>query len=117
MMAVSDEFLEYVLDQLSDWAEVQARRMFGGAGLYRRGKMFGLLADDVAYLKVGELNREDFQKAGSRLFQPYPGKKTLMPYGEIPAEVLEDRHELSRWAEKALAAATMESGKGQPGKE
>ncbi len=115
-MPVSDEFLEYVLDQLADWAEVLANRMFGGAGLYRQGKMFGLIADDVAFLKVGELNREDFHKAGSRLFQPYPDKKTIMPYGEIPAEVLEDRHELARWAEKAFAVATRESGKGQPGK-
>jgi DNA transformation protein and related proteins len=115
-MAISDEFMEYVLDQLSGWGEVRAKRMFGGAGLYRQGKMFGLLANDVAYLKVGELNREDFLQAGSRLFQPYPGKKTIMPYGEIPAEVLEDRDDLARWAEKAWSLATGESGKGQPGK-
>ena len=113
-MAVSAEFLEYVLDQLADWGEVRAKRMFGGAGLYRQGKMFGLIANDVAYLKVGELNREDFHQAGSRLFQPFPHKPTTMPYGELPAEVLEDRDELARWAEKALAVAARESGKGKP---
>ena len=42
-MSVSDEFLEFLLDQLSGWGGVTARKMFGGAGLYRDGKMFGLI--------------------------------------------------------------------------
>ena len=42
-MAVSDEFADYVVEQLSNWGEVSARRMFGGAGLYRDGTMFGLI--------------------------------------------------------------------------
>jgi len=46
-MPISDEFLEYVLDLLSAWGGVTARKMFGGAGLYRDEKMFGLIADDV----------------------------------------------------------------------
>jgi len=104
-MAVSDEFLEYVVDQLSTWGEVQAKRMFGGAGLYHQGKMFGLIADDVAYLKVDEVNRDEFEKAGSQPFQPYRDKKTTMPYWEIPGEVLEDQNELARWAAKAFAVA------------
>jgi len=87
-MIVNNEFLEYVLDQLSSWGQVRAKRMFGGAGLYREGTMFGLIADNVAYLKVGSLNRDDFEKAGSHPFQPYPGKKTTMPYWVIPTEVL-----------------------------
>ena len=41
-MPVSDDFTGYVLDQLSSWGGVTSRRMFGGAGLYRDGKMFGL---------------------------------------------------------------------------
>jgi DNA transformation protein and related proteins len=104
-MAISDEFLAYVLEQLSALGEVRAKRMFGGAGLYRGGNMFGLIADDIAYLKVGSLNRDDFEKAGSRPFQPYPDKKNTMSYWAIPPEVLEDREELARWAEKAIAVA------------
>ena len=33
-MSVSDEFIEYMLDQFSQWCQVTARKMFGGAGLY-----------------------------------------------------------------------------------
>ena len=105
VMPVSDEFLEYIIDQLSAWGEVRAKRMFGGAGLYHQGTMFGLIADDVPYLKVGDANRPDFEAAGSKPFQPYKAKKNIMPYWEIPEDVLEDRDELAQWANKALAVA------------
>jgi len=103
-MALSDEFVSYVVDQLSQWGHVAVRRMFGGAGLYRDGKMFGLIADNVAYLKVDDSNREDFVKAGSAPFNPYPDKvKTaVMSYYEIPPEVLEDPDALSTWAQRSL---------------
>ncbi len=44
-MAVSDEFVDYVVEQLSGWGEVSVRRMFGGAGLYREGIMFAVVAE------------------------------------------------------------------------
>jgi len=107
-MAVSAEFLNFVLDQLSLWGGVSARRMFGGAGLYREGKMFGLLADDVAYLKVDDSNRERFINAGSAPFIPFPDrvKATAMPYYSVPAEVLENREELCQWARRSLEIQT-----------
>jgi DNA transformation protein len=106
-MAVSDEFVDYVVDQLSGWGQVSARRMFGGAGLYRDGAMFGLIADDVAYLKVDDSNREDFVKEGSSAFNPYPEKtKTyVMSYYEVPADVLENPGQFAEWAERSLAIA------------
>ena len=104
-MPVSDEFLDYIVDQLSGWAEVSVRRMFGGAGLYCEGKMFALVADDVAYLKVDDSNREDFERAGSEAFQPFEEKKMTMGYYEIPVDVLEDREELGGWAQRSLEVA------------
>ena len=106
-MAVSDEFIDYVIDQLASWGEVSARKMFGGAGLYRDGTMFGLIADDVAYLKVDDSNRGHFVKAGASPFNPYPDKvKTIvLSYYEIPADVLESPDKLAEWAERSLAIA------------
>jgi len=99
--------VDFVLDQLAGWGEVSVRKMFGGAGLYCDGVMFGLIADDVAYLKVDDSNRDDFVEAGSSAFNPFPEKtKTYsMSYYEIPADVLEDRQLLSHWAERALVVA------------
>ncbi len=102
-MALSNDFLEYILDQLSDWGEVSVRRMFGGAGLYRDGLMFGLVADNVAYLKVDETNRDKFIEAGSSPFKPYPDRPTTMSYFEIPPDVLENADELIKWAEESLS--------------
>lgn len=106
-MTISDEFVDYVIDQFAGWGQVSARKMFGGAGLYSDEAMFGLIAEDVAYLKVDDSNREDFVKEGSSAFNPFPEKaKTyVMSYYEIPADILEDRELLGKWAERALAVA------------
>jgi DNA transformation protein len=106
-MPVSDEFVDYVVDQLSGWGPVSVRRMFGGAGLYRRGAMFAVIADDVAYLKVDDSNRDDFRRAGSAPFEPYPDKikTTIRTYFGIPADVLENPDELARWAERSWIIA------------
>jgi DNA transformation protein len=107
LMAISDEFVNYVIGQLDNWADVSVRKMFGGAGLYCDGIMFGLIADDVAYLKVDDSNREDFVKAGSSAFNPYPdkAKTAVMPYCEIPVDVLENPEQLAEWAQRSLSVA------------
>jgi len=70
-MAVSDSYRVYVLEQLQVVGTVTAKAMFGGVGLYRDGMFFGLIDDDTVYLKVDDSNRADFERAGSRPFQPY----------------------------------------------
>lgn len=102
-MAVSEGYLYYVLDSLGAVGEVAARRMFGGAGLYLGDLFFGLIADDVLYLKVDDGNREDYERAGMPPFVPYG--TYAMSYSQVPAEVLDDPSELKAWAEKALDAA------------
>lgn len=102
-MSVSDEFIEYMLDQFSEWGDVSARKMFGGAGLYRDGMMFGLIADDAVYLKVDDTNRKSFLDAGSSPFKPYPDKPMTMSYYEVPTDILDDREGLVKWAEISLA--------------
>ena len=102
-MSVSDDFLQFVLDQLDAWGGVSHRRMFGGAGLYRDGKMFGLVADDVAYLKVDDSNRTDFEARDCGPFKPYPDQDTVMSYYEVPSEILEDPETFETWAAKSLA--------------
>jgi DNA transformation protein len=66
-----------------------------------------VLADDVAYLKVDDSNRDDFLRAGSAPFEPYPEKiRTIIrTYFEIPAEILEDPDDLARWAQRSWLIA------------
>ncbi len=102
-MAVSYDFLEYVLDQFSAWGGITVRKMFGGAGLYRDGKMFGLVADDVVYMKVDETSRGKYEAAGSAPFKPFPDRPTMLSFFELPPEIFENREELIEWAEESLA--------------
>jgi len=105
-VSVTDEYLAYAIDQLGAFGSVTARRMFGGAGLYREGLFFGLVADDTLYLKVDDTNRPDFEAAGMEPFRPLAeGKPYAMGFYEVPADVLEEPEELVRWAEKAYEVA------------
>lgn len=105
-MAVSPEFLEFLKDQLSAFGPVNERRMFGGAGLFRDGVMFALIAEDTLYLKVDDRNRPDFEAAGMEPFTyEGKGKRMQMSYSEIPPDALEEPGDLADWANKALEAA------------
>jgi len=102
-MAVSNDFIEYIRDQLREWGLISVRKMFGGAGLYRDGKMFGLVAEDVVYLKVDDTNRKKYEAAGSRPLKPFEDHKTVLSFYEVPPEVFESPVELIEWADEALA--------------
>ncbi len=102
-MDVSDDFIEYILEQFSGWGEVYVQRMFGGFGLYRDGLMFGLVANNVAYLKVDETNKDSFIAESSEPFKPFPDRPTILSYFEIPPDILDNRDELIKWAEKSLS--------------
>jgi DNA transformation protein len=103
-LPVSPDFLDYVLEQFEPLGGVTCRRMFGGAGLYRHGVIFGLIAQDVIYLKADDATRRDFAAAGGAAFAPFDGPK-MIGYWSIPAEDLEDPDALAAWARKALAVA------------
>lgn len=105
-MAISSDFLAYVLDQLTHLGSVSSRRMFGGAGLYCEEFFFGLIADDVLYLRVNDSNRDDYTTRGMAPFQPYADRLHLsMSYFEVPADVLETPGNLVSWAQRSVAVA------------
>jgi len=104
-MAVNSEYVNYILDQLTSLGEVTSRRMFGGAGIYRSGLFFALIANDTLYFKVDNSNRPDFETAGMEPFRPFGKKSYAMHYYEVPIEVVEDGDTLKVWAEKALDVA------------
>lgn len=108
-MAVSDDFLLYVLEQLRGLGSVAARRMFGGVGLYHEERFFALISRDTLYFKVNESNRGDYEARGMGRFRPFADRPQLsMTYYEVPADTIEDADECVVWARKsaAIAAAT-----------
>jgi DNA transformation protein and related proteins len=122
-MALSEDYLAYVKDQLSGAGPVSMRKMFGGAGIYLDGVIFGLIAEDTLYLKVDDENRPDYEAQGMGPFMPFEKGSYAMCYYEVPAEVLEDRDELALWAGKSvevsirsLAKKKKKAGKKRPKK-
>lgn len=103
-MAVSANYLSYVLDQLSGLGGLQSRRMFGGIGLYCDDRFFALIDDDVLYFKVDDSNRADYVSRGCEAFKPFEGVVS-MNYYRVPEDVLEDSDEARVWARKSVAVA------------
>lgn len=105
-MAVSHDFLVYVLEQLARVPELTARRMFGGVGLYSGELFFGIIDDDVLYLRVDDASRAQYEERGMSPFRPYEDKPEVsMSYFEAPADVLENADALCEWAHRSVAAA------------
>ncbi len=100
MPSVTPSFRDFVLDQLAGMADLLARPMFGGYGLYGEDRFFGLLWGGRMYLKTDEITRTPYVEAGMEPFSP-GGKVALKNYYEVPAEVLEDSTLLLEWARVA----------------
>lgn len=104
-LKVSDAFKAFVLDQLEPLGDVVPRAMFGGIGLYRRGVFFGIIARDTLYLKVGDRNRRDYERAGMEPFSPYAHRAGTMRYYAVPLSILESPDDLAAWARESIAVA------------
>ncbi|WP_172273895.1 TfoX/Sxy family protein [Caulobacter sp. RHG1] len=103
-MAVSSDYLDFLVEQLAPLGRITTRRMFGGAGIYANGLFFALIADDVLYLKGDETLKAEFEAAGAQIFDPFGDGKTLN-YWSAPAEALDDQEILIDWARKSLEVA------------
>ncbi|SDG88602.1 TfoX/Sxy family protein [Desulfosporosinus hippei] len=115
-MGISDSYKEYVIDQLGEVGSVTIKNMFGAAGIYFDGLIFGLIADDTLYFKVDDSNRSDYERTGMEPFKPFSDRSMIMPYYEVPVDILEDRELIADWASKALLASRnskRKSGKGR----
>ncbi|ODA39476.1 TfoX/Sxy family protein [Desulfosporosinus sp. BG] len=110
-MTVGESYKEYVVDQLGKLGFITVKKMFGGAGLYYDGLIFGILANDVLYFKVDDSNRSDYERVGMEPFQPFEDKPMVMPYYEVPVDVLENRELLADWAVKALSVSKNKNSK------
>jgi DNA transformation protein len=97
-----DSFKEFVVDQLRELEGTEARRMFGGYGLYCRGTFFGIISANRLYFKTDEQSRGDYIEEGMQPFTP-SAKQTLKNYYEVPPDIIEDREKLSAWTRHAAA--------------
>jgi DNA transformation protein len=105
-MAAKNEFAGFVVESLQALGPVEARRMFGGHGIFLEGLMFGLIADDQLYLKVDDGNRAAYDTRDLPPFTYMRGGKTMqLSYREAPGESFDDPDVLCSWGREAFAVA------------
>ena len=100
------EFVEYLVEVFQHFGTVRARRMFGGYGVYHDDLMFGLVADDVLYLKADNQSAKLFEDKGLEQFEYVKnGKSMKMSYYMAPEEIFDDPDVAKEWADRAYEAA------------
>ena len=98
---------EFIRELFQPFGFVSVRNMFGGAGLFADGVMFGLVSGGQIYLKADVAMVPQFEREGCGAFEysTKDGKRTLTSYWRLPDRLYDDAEELVQWANQALAAA------------
>lgn len=105
-MIRQNEFVEFVLEQLTPIGGVRARAMFGGHGIYHGDTMFAIVVDDRLYFKADGVTRHEFMARGLSPFTyAARGKTVSLQYYEAPPEVFEEHEAMRSWAQQAIDVA------------
>ena len=101
MNTQDESFKDFVLDQLRDLDGVEARRMFGGYGLYQDETFFGIVHKGKLFFKIDESTVGLYRKHKMKPFRP-SARQTLKSYYQVPAEIIEDADTVREWAMRAI---------------
>jgi DNA transformation protein len=106
-MVASDSFAEFLREQLAPLGRVTMRRMFGKTGVFCDGLMFGMVTENMLYLRVDDDNRAAFREAESLPSLNYVKKGAVidLSFWRAPERLFDEPDELVEWARIALAAA------------
>jgi DNA transformation protein and related proteins len=102
---------DFIRDLFTLFGTVTVKPIFGGAGLWSDGLMFGLVFDGAIFLKVDETSIPDFEREGSLPFvytrAKSPGRvgRASLSYWRLPERLYDDPEELAVWAGRAFAIA------------
>jgi DNA transformation protein len=112
-VAKRSEFAEHVTEMMRTFGPVEVRAMFGGHGIYHRGTMFALIAEDALYIKTDEINRPEFVALGLGpfVFKSKDGEAMTLSYCSVPDDALESPAVMAEWARSGYACALRAAAK------
>ncbi|OGS07699.1 MAG: hypothetical protein A2270_08970 [Elusimicrobia bacterium RIFOXYA12_FULL_51_18] len=96
-MSTSKETLEFLRDALALVPEVKFRAMMGEYCVYSAGRVFGLICDDVLFLKTTPATLHLFR---DRTTRAYPGSRNTC---QVNADWLEDREKMAGIVRETLS--------------
>lgn len=95
------QLADLTIERLAGLGDIEAKKMFGGMGLFGDGKMFGMFTSDgEIYFKVDDSLLESRLALGAE-------KHKKMPYATVPDEVQENNDLLRSWAAESMALAQL----------
>ncbi|MFB6340219.1 TfoX/Sxy family protein [Saccharicrinis sp. FJH62] len=100
-MASSQNFVDFVVEQIENAGEITARKMFGEYAVYADGKLFGLICDNKLFIKPTVSGREFIENVVEA--PPYPGAK----HSFLIEDKIEDREWLSELVRISLKELPM----------
>lgn len=80
-MASSKEYMEYIMEQLSQLEDVSSRKMMGEYIIYYKGKIIGGIYDDRFLVKPVESAKKLMPEAALEL--PYEGAKEMLMVDDV----------------------------------
>jgi DNA transformation protein and related proteins len=115
-MAVNASLVELLKELLAPLGQIGVRGMFGGAGVYCDGRMFGLISADTLYFKADEGNRAAYEAEGMAPFAYEARGRTveLGSFWRVPERLFDEPEEMVEWARVALAAARSSAASKKP---
>lgn len=116
-MGCSASFSDMLVEVLAPLGRVSVRRMFGGGGVFCEGVMFGLVSEDVLYLKGDEDLAALFESEGCERFAYGAKSRTVsLPYWRMPDRLLDEPDEMVSWARRSLTVALARAQEHRPRK-
>ena len=105
-MASTQNFVDFVLEQIHNAGEITAKKMFGEYGIYADGKIFGLICDNKLFVKPTKGGREFIGNVVEA--PPYVGAK--------PAFLIKDQIEDREWLSELIRISVKELPEPKPKK-
>jgi DNA transformation protein and related proteins len=114
-MAATDDFLDFVVEQLAPLGSISARRFFGGKGIYLDGTIIAFIIADALYFKVDAETRSAFEAEGSTPFTyaSKTGERVIVGYYQAPDRAFDDPEAMQQFATLARRAA-LRAAKSKP---
>jgi DNA transformation protein and related proteins len=107
MSSASDDFADFIVDQLAAIRGIVRGRFFGGIGLSASGTQFAMIMGGTLYFVVNDDTRPKYESLGGKCFSYSTKKKTVhvKKYYSVPAAVLEDQDQLIVLARESIRVA------------
>jgi DNA transformation protein len=107
MTASSDEFVEFIKEQLCSLPKLSNGRFFGGTGFASEGVQFAMVMSGSIYFVVDDSTRVNYERMGSHSFsyKTKKGRVNVKKYFSVPAEIIEDQERLVGLAKESIASA------------